>query len=335
VRLVADDVGSLIGRLEEAGKPVSAYTIRIGEERGPFAYPEETVRSADGSFAIHGLPPGPVPLEIVGIGFPPKALAARVVANRETDLGTIVVDSGQRVVGRVHDASGAGIAGATVIVHRRGELRFQSVEDLAADGSVSTTTDVAGNFELTGFAGSSANRIVARHRKMGTSGEHPLPPSTTSIDLTLVTGGVIEGALLGGYASWVDISRVDDRELVEYCTVDRLQHYACEDLEPGTYLVMIPYQPVMQSRVTVRAGTRTKQDLVFAPPIDASFRVSSPCKQLELQTDDDFHDRIRTTECSDAAFKGVAPGNYRVCADTSCSSISIATGPSEQHFQLP
>lgn len=68
---------------------------------------------------------------------------------------------------------------------------------------------------------------------------------------------------------------------------------------------------------------------------DAILAIATPCTNLELQTDDEFHDRIRTAKCEWKGFRDLASGRYRVCADGRCTSIVLAESPHEQHFQLP
>lgn len=329
------DVGAIVGKVELGGVPPRSYTVHLNDGQGSeFSHlGSEVIHAADGRFEIRGIPVGALEIELTGIGFQPKKLATTVVANRDTDLGTIALDVGQRIRGRVVDSSHIGIAGASVTVHQRGDFYLSSAEELAAEGSVSTRTDAAGNFELAGFPASPDNRIVASTSR-GTSGERSLGAQST-VELMIRAGGAIEGTL-DDYDANISVSRVDDRDFEATCRMDRLNRFTCDNLEPGTYLVFVPYSPVIPKRATVTAGQRTRVDLTSSKVrVDALFAFATPCTALELQTDDDNHDRIRSAKCEWRELRGIIPGRYRVCTDGRCTSITLADSPTEQHFQLP
>jgi len=339
VRLTVDDVSSVVGRVELDGKPLDSYTLSLtdGSQYEFNAFSDEVVHAADGHFALHGLPAGQLQITIKGVGFPPKELSKlAITAGRDIDLGTITLDRGQTIRGRVLDSLGAPVPGATVTVHHHGAYSYMSAAELSADGSAMTKSDAAGNFTLTGFEANETTRIVAQHPTKGSSGERPVDPRTTSIDLILRSTGAIDGTI-EGFTYLATVSRVDDRAYSAVCDVDRLNHFSCEDLEPGAYVVFFDGEPGLPKRVNVRAGERAQITLVTSRvSIAAVFDLTAPCSKITLETADEFHDLVGSHDCTWPAFRALAPGPYRVCLDgMHCTPITLADTPEEQHFRVP
>ena len=339
VKLVVDDVSSVIGRVELDGKPLDSYTMNLsdGSQMEFAGFKEEIVHAADGHFALRGIPGGNLQINIQGLGFPRKELPLiHVTAGRDIDLGTIAIDRGQQIRGRALDPNGAPVPGARVTVHHQGPYPYMSAADLSGQGTATTKSDAAGNFTISGFEMTEGTRIIATHETIGSSGERVIDARTTSIDLVLRSTGAIDGTV-DSYEYFATLSRVDDRAYSALCNVDALQRFSCENLEPGTYVVFLDGEPSFPRRVTVRAGGRAHVDLVKSKiSVAAVLELTTPCTKVTLETADEFHDLIQAHACDSLEFRSLAPGSYRVCLDgTRCTPITLAADPEEQHFRLP
>src|SRR5262249_11397321 len=113
-----------------------------------------------------------------------------------TDLGTITVERGRRVSGRVTRADGSGVAGAKVIAGNR--IFGDGKELVGANGPggagvKETESDANGNFVLDGLGVKSV--LVVADAEDGRSKTVQVPPGDQDVTLTvpLAVPGVIEG----------------------------------------------------------------------------------------------------------------------------------------------
>lgn len=197
VEIVLPQEGSIVGKVAfKSGDPPEVFYIRTGGwGRGtPFS-------TKDGSFELHELPPREYSLTVSGPGFDKKSVAEIDVKEGEKkDVGTITVNKGRTISGRVVSEGGSPISDATV---RAGRMLFGDGSSSSAGrggppmarNAKETTTDDNGEFELSGV-GMGDLSIVAEHEVEGRSKTMYLPGSGQSIvDLTLSLGGF--GALEG------------------------------------------------------------------------------------------------------------------------------------------
>ncbi len=110
LRIVLAADGVVVGKVAlPDGKAPAAFTVSIGAARPvPFA-------TMDGSFEVTA-PGGHHALEIAGATFVSKSVPVDVVADDEVDVGTITVAAGRSISGRVLDASGGPVAGASNVL---------------------------------------------------------------------------------------------------------------------------------------------------------------------------------------------------------------------------
>ncbi len=193
--------GGVKGRvvLEEGGSP-GAFSVAVGGTAGtPFA-------GADGgAFEVDGIEPGARTVMVRGPGFASRTLRqVEIEPGAVTDLGTISVTRGRGLSGRVYDASGAPIAGATVVL---GSQLFGDGKSLTgglgafADqmGMRTAETDDGGFYEIVGIP-ASRQTIAAEHPEGGRSLAAAVPagPGSLELDLELVPFGSVRGQVTVG-----------------------------------------------------------------------------------------------------------------------------------------
>lgn len=189
VVLVVAPPARFIGRVALKGGGVPPpFTVALGARTPiPFA-------SDDGSFVIEDLPATRVDVTVRGLSFMPKTISdAKLSAGETTDLGTIEVDPGRTITGRVV-AGGVPVAGAAV---RAGRVLFNdgSSRKNVLFGTRESETDNRGEFTLIGV-GANKLFVSAEHPERGRSQPFEVPAGDASVsDVVLSLDGF--GALAG------------------------------------------------------------------------------------------------------------------------------------------
>lgn len=192
VKLVLQPDGKLKGHvLYDDGSAPSIYSVSTGWGDGtPFSDP-------GGAFSVDA-PAGPTSLTVSGPEFVRKTVSGVTVkANAETDLGTITVERGRSISGRVLHGDGSPAAGAKVVC---GGQIIGTGSELSAGifgaglGLKSTTSDDDGGFTLSGV-GVKSVVIAAEHATDGRSGTVRLPasPQSANVDLVLRPFAPLDG----------------------------------------------------------------------------------------------------------------------------------------------
>jgi uncharacterized GH25 family protein len=167
VRIVLPAPGVLVGKLvlETGAAPKIAY-VQIGGQAS-------TPASPTGEFRLEDLAPGPYDLHVIGPEFAEYAKHdIKIETGKTTDLGSITVVRGRKLVGKVVDNTGAPVAGARVklgemlISGANGEDDDTSEEDMS--GIRSGVTDQDGTFSLPGVP-QKATSVMADHPDRGRS----------------------------------------------------------------------------------------------------------------------------------------------------------------------
>jgi hypothetical protein len=133
---------------------------------------------------------------VAGPTFTQKVVSG-VKIDGDQDLGTITVERGRSISGRVLDAQGSPVAGARVAA---GLLLTGSGSELhipdESIGAQDTETDESGRFALSGF-GPQVLTVVAGREGVGRSAPLRIPrgPESVEVDLVLAEVGALEGTL--------------------------------------------------------------------------------------------------------------------------------------------
>jgi uncharacterized GH25 family protein len=197
VKLVLADDGKVKGSVLFAdGTPPESFRVSAGFGRGaPFG-------GDGGRFELEA-PAGPVVLRVTGPALVQKTVAdVAVKAGETTDVGTITVEKGRSVSGRVLRADGGAVAGAKVL---GGSQLMGTGSDVAAGGlfsppgQKSTTSGEDGGYVLAGV-GARGLVLVADHPTEGRSNMVRVPGGDTSVtvDLVVRASGALEGKVTAG-----------------------------------------------------------------------------------------------------------------------------------------
>jgi uncharacterized GH25 family protein len=194
IRIVLPAPGGLTGKLVLDGNTVPKLaSVQVG------GHPPTP--AAAGVFTMKELQPGKYDVTFRGSEFAEYVKRdVEVAVGKTTDMGTITVPRGRKLIGRVIDGTGAPVAGAKV---KLGEMLF-STSDTADDrasgmeemaGIRSASTDQDGNFLIVGVPQKATN-VMADHPDRGRSNATPVALGTDdppAITLTLRGYGSITG----------------------------------------------------------------------------------------------------------------------------------------------
>ncbi len=172
VKIVLPAPATLVGKVAlEGGSAPKLANIQLG-------WHPATPAAPDGTFKIEDLEPGSYDVHIRGLEFAQFTHTdVKLEAGKTTDLGTITVARGRKLVGKVVDASGSPVAGARVTVSKT-LFTLEGADDQAESfaemsGARTTTTDQNGDFTVIG--------IAKTHAYAGA--EHPDKGRATPIDV--------------------------------------------------------------------------------------------------------------------------------------------------------
>lgn len=182
IKIVVGPDGRALGKIQFAdGTPVSAFTIAIDNTR-PLAFVTK-----DGAFAMPA-PAGTYELTVAGPGFVTSSKQVTIVEGEDRDAGTLTVNAGRSISGRVLDEHGApvphAIVAAGALLSGGGAELYIKSESVAAKD---TETDDQGRFVLAGFRPGSLT-VSAGKTNAGRSASIQLPASSDSVTLDLVLG---------------------------------------------------------------------------------------------------------------------------------------------------
>jgi uncharacterized GH25 family protein len=268
ITLAAD--GSVVGKLvlESGGAPKLA-TVQLG-------YQPSTPASSDGTFQLTDVAPGKYDLHVRGPDF--AELVQRDVEikpGKPTDVGTLTLVRGRKLVGKVVDASGNAVPGAKV---KTGDMLFsmQGAEEQLANweemaGMRTAVSDQDGRFTLVGIAKKATN-VIAEHPTRGRSdalaiaaGTDDPPPITLELrGFGTITGKVTQkGEPLGG--ATITAAPKDGGSQVRMVQSEADGTFTLTKLGEGTVVLSAMQQSGFgmslkstSTTVQVRAGKETK-----------------------------------------------------------------------------
>ena len=283
IEIVVPAEGRAVGKVQlPDGKPPLAFSAALGGTN-PLAF-----ATKDGSFILPAAA-GTYPLTISGPGFVTTSKPATIEEGKDTDLGTITVNQGRSISGRVLDEHGAPVAKATVVAGALltgggAELYMKSDSIAAKD----TETDENGHFVLAGFPPGSLTAVAGK-KGAGRSASIRLPasPDSATIDLVLAATSSLEGKVTSGGAPLADtvvianpIGAVAQNFFV---TTGADGTFVLDALAPGPYVVSPivgggggrPKNMYMR-RADVTAGAKTKIEIDATPgPITLAVSVKT------------------------------------------------------------
>jgi uncharacterized GH25 family protein len=200
LRLVMPRAGRITGKITfaDTGDPVDDFTIDV-QPRGDR---DGSVPGEHGTLEVRDLRPGTYMLRVSGRDFVGlNKVDVRVEAGRTTDLGTLTVDRGRTLTGKVVDLAGRGVAGARVMVGYVGVFGGLGRLDEPDGDQPGSLTDVNGAFTIVGgidrnSVGVPQLVVGADHPSFGRSLPLAIPPGMQNpppITLTLLDCGSIVG----------------------------------------------------------------------------------------------------------------------------------------------
>ena len=353
VRIVLPAAGIIRGRVTLGGNPVTRYGVAISDfEAGMTTSrrrrsPRRPRASSSGEAC-----PRPIRRGHRGRGLRDQGGAGVIVkAGEVTDLGTIEVEPGREVKGRVVDEAGAPVAGATVAIAgwfrpREGGLGLDDDPmNRAMRDQRSAETASDGRFVIRGVGAPKRRplRILADHPMKGRSREIELPAGDAELELTLLAVGSIAGVVTGPTA--------DDRLSVGASTGGRDSagsvytnggaRWQIDGLPAGTYTVRASLDRDRSSRpvaVEVRAG-EVSEVAITIPYGEITLEVrTGDCYRVTLSdagaTTHWIEDALVSERCDKTdhvtELRQLVPGDYQVCVGEVCKPVTITASPEVQ-----
>lgn len=160
--------------------------------------PIELTSAADGSFTFDPVTPGSYDLRVEVPGYVPLERPVTAKAGQPTDLGSLTLDAGEALYGRVVDEGGAAVANALVSASPK-EGMFGPGTDLSGDmltGRTRTRSDERGRFTIAGLA-PKAYSLTATAPGYGSAVVGDVRPGTGTT-LTMRPGWTVSGIVVRG-----------------------------------------------------------------------------------------------------------------------------------------
>ncbi len=257
IDFVLKPAGVVLGRvLLPDGTAPPAFRVKVHKEAGSRQEPgflrrlvlgggeEEVFTDPAGNFRLDTVEPGTVTLEATAEGWAPaRKSGITVESGREVDAGTLVLDPGRTLRGRVLDAKDdAPLPGAVVsLVTGQGPMSFR----FGATGAPSALSDLGGVFTIGGLE-SRAYTAVAEHPDFApyqTHVEVPADEDPPELVVRLGRGGTLTGTVRDAAKQPVEgATIVAMRGMMEGAPQDATTGpdgvYRFERLAPGTYQVV-------------------------------------------------------------------------------------------------
>ena len=194
VRLVLAAPGGIKGKIaiQGADQPPKVTMVRAGSRAATPAY--------DGVFELKDVAAGKWDVSFTSTEFATFVQPDVVIeSGKTTDVGTITVHRGRKLVGKVVDSAGAPIAGARVrvafFVASTDDSAFDEGESDSNNGVRSAISDRDGGFSIIGIP-AQATTAVAEHATRGRSAAVSIPAGADDpqpVQLALVGFGSITG----------------------------------------------------------------------------------------------------------------------------------------------
>jgi hypothetical protein len=303
----------------------------------------------DGTFTVRGIPSGTHTVHIMGPEFATKTIDDLNIS-ADVDLGSLTVDRGRSVRGRVVDANGNGVGGAAVVVAAQlvgdsESLVGRGTHVLSDDQSTVTAAD--GAFSISGV-GSSRRVIAAEHTTLGRSVPMTLDFEAAEAPLTLqlAKGGAVVGRILSNGSPLEGVLVVvmsgDSAAAAPAQTMGNVSgadgSYRISNVPPGHYRM-------------IATRTNAKADFDFSASgvtLIVKSQVTSPQGEAVGVALLGGSPHLGTLEPPGVArLTDVEPGEYSIClvgsssaregaggAAPHCSRVIVGTSPDPQSFEV-
>ena len=267
VKITLPAPGGLKGKvvLEGATTQPKLVTVQVGQQ--------PPTPATDGAFELKELAPGSYDVTFRSPEFAETIRRdIKITAGKTTDMGTVTVVRGRRLVGKVVDEGGTPVAGAKIKV---GEMLFSaegsedqmaSFEDMA--GIRSAISDGDGEFTIIGVPAKATN-AMADHPDKGRSLAVPVPEGTDDpppVTLTLRGFGSISGKVVqkGKPVASVTISESSKGggAAASFAQTAEDGTFTLAKVPEGTHVLQAMQQKMMSMKstsvnVTVTAGAKS------------------------------------------------------------------------------
>ena len=170
--------------LAATGHPATELEVSLVQRGGAVR-----VADPDGRFELADIDPTPgsYQVSIAAPGAAARTLEVRVAPGQTTDLGTVALESGRTLRGRVLDPTGVAVGGAVI-----------SVDDASGARIAHSRSDELGGFELA--VPDATLTVHATVAGVGSSRFETVPPGRSAIELHLPETGRLEVTITGSAA---------------------------------------------------------------------------------------------------------------------------------------
>lgn len=200
VEVLLEKGGQLRGRVTSGGQPVAGASVRSSNE-GPSRFGGMNAAPTDdnGEYFLDGLPIGDRTITVNKEGFVETRKNVEIARSKEARLD-VELDHGQELRGRVVDKSGQPVAGARITIMGAGMA--------GGFGRRPAATDASGNFTVEGLSEGRYTVTATKTGYVDARSNDITIPATAPLTLTLETGGMISGRIVGlngSEMSYVDV----------------------------------------------------------------------------------------------------------------------------------
>jgi protocatechuate 3,4-dioxygenase beta subunit len=333
VKVVLVEDGRVEGKVSFAdGSAPELFTVAVS------VAPATSFSKTGGAFVLKNAPPGRHSIVVRGPEFREAGVrGVAIAAGGSTDVGTITVQRGRSISGRVVRADGTPQEGAEVVAGKQlmgdGNSLSSSLFGLGDMGFFKKTTSGAdGSFVIHGV-GARAVVVAAEHPATGRSNMVPIAAGASSVSLELVlqAAGALEGTVVQAdkpvQGAMVMASSQNAARGILTVVTGTDGAYRFDKLAPDRYVVSASLQQgglvdmkTESVHVTVEASATARADIVFAAgsitlEVDAKNRDGSSTRNALVFLLNGRQDPRDADELLHATAQSRGPGGQSMIVD--------------------